>query len=94
MYFDDLRSYTEELAKRGWLTKVDGADCELEIGTLTELMAEVAIDGKANGSAGTFFTEPHNKSVIRYAGSLKWLRNNSFFTLYPVPFTLCLRSPT
>ena len=49
MFFDDLRSYKEELAKRGWLTKVDGADCELEIGTLTELMAEAAIDGKANG---------------------------------------------
>ncbi len=50
MFFDDLRSYAEELDKRGWVTKVDGADWDLEIGTLAELMAEEAIAGRANGA--------------------------------------------
>jgi 4-hydroxy-3-polyprenylbenzoate decarboxylase len=40
MFFDDLRDYIKALDKRGLLTKVEGADWNLEIGTITELVAE------------------------------------------------------
>lgn len=38
--FDDLRGYISRLDEIGQLRKVDGADWDLEIGTITELMAE------------------------------------------------------
>ena len=40
MYFDDLRGFVQRLDEIGQLKKVEGADWDLEIGTLTELMAE------------------------------------------------------
>ena len=38
--FDDFRSFIEELDKKGELERVEGADWDLEIGTITELFAE------------------------------------------------------
>lgn len=38
--FDDLRDYVQRLDEMGQLIRVDGADWDLEIGTITELMAE------------------------------------------------------
>ena len=38
--FDDFRSFIEELDKKGELKRVQGADWDLEIGTITELFAE------------------------------------------------------
>lgn len=38
--FDDLRSFIQRLDEIGQLKKVEGADCDLEIGTINELMAE------------------------------------------------------
>ncbi len=43
--FDDLRGYVNKLDEIGKLTKVEGADWDLEIGTITELTAER--DGQA-----------------------------------------------
>ena len=37
---EDLRGFIEELEKCGQSKKVDGADCETEIGVITELVAE------------------------------------------------------
>lgn len=37
---NDLREFIEELDKRGQLRKIEGADWDLEIGTITELVAE------------------------------------------------------
>ena len=38
--FDDFRSFIERLDEKGELKKIQGADWDLEIGTLTELSAE------------------------------------------------------
>jgi 4-hydroxy-3-polyprenylbenzoate decarboxylase len=38
--FDDLRSFIQLMEERGQLKKVEGADWDLEIGTINELMAE------------------------------------------------------
>ena len=38
--FDDLRSFLQKLDEIGQLKKVEGADWDLEIGTINELMAE------------------------------------------------------
>jgi 4-hydroxy-3-polyprenylbenzoate decarboxylase len=38
--FDDFRSFVEYLSSVGELRKIEGADWDLEIGTITELMAE------------------------------------------------------
>jgi 4-hydroxy-3-polyprenylbenzoate decarboxylase len=38
--FDDLRDYLQALDERGWIKKVEGADWNLEIGAIHELMAE------------------------------------------------------
>jgi len=40
MLFEDLREFAQRLDEIGQLKRVDGCDWELEIGTLTELMAE------------------------------------------------------
>lgn len=40
MHFKDLRQYIEVIDKLGELKRVDGADWNLEVGALTELMAE------------------------------------------------------
>jgi len=40
MLFDDLRGFMQRLDEIGQLKKVEGADWDLEIGTITELMAE------------------------------------------------------
>ena len=36
----DLRGFIDELDKRGQLRRVDGADCETEIGAITEVVAD------------------------------------------------------
>jgi len=38
--FDDFRSFIKELEKKGELKKIQGADCDLDIGGITELFAE------------------------------------------------------
>lgn len=38
--FDDLRSFVAELDRSRQLRRADGADWNLEIGTITELMVE------------------------------------------------------
>ena len=38
--FDDLRGFIHKLEQKGQVTKVEGADWELEIGTINELMVE------------------------------------------------------
>jgi UbiD family decarboxylase len=40
MVFDDLRSFLDECEKCGDLEKVEGADWNLEIGTISEMAAE------------------------------------------------------
>lgn len=40
MPFSDFREYLAEIERRGHVKVVEGADCHLEIGTLTELMCE------------------------------------------------------
>ena len=37
---EDLRDFIDEMDKRGQLKKVDGADCETEIGAITEVVAD------------------------------------------------------
>ena len=40
MAWRDFREFLTEVEKRGDVKVVEGADCNLEIGTLTELMCE------------------------------------------------------
>lgn len=40
MVFDDLRSFLEQCEKDGDLEKIDGADWNLEVGTISEMVAE------------------------------------------------------
>ncbi len=40
MAWRDFREFMTEVEKRGDVKVVEGADCDLEIGTLTELMCE------------------------------------------------------
>ena len=41
MVFDDLRGFLKQCEKDGDLEKVDGADWNLEVGTISELAAEL-----------------------------------------------------
>ena len=40
MAWRDFRGFLAEAEKRGYVKVIEGADCDLEIGTLTELMSE------------------------------------------------------
>jgi len=42
MVLRDFRDFLAEVERRGDMKLVEGADCDLEIGTLTELMCEQA----------------------------------------------------